>query len=96
MTGGDRRKESMGRALDPLRRLFGKVMWIGEGELEYPICDVWRMGSHYLLNWMELLIAVDMDSLITVKSREGDAVDPMVQEALFLRSASTPDHPMHT
>ena len=89
LTGNDRGIEGMGKALDPLRRLFGKVMWIGEGELDFPVCDLWRLGSHYMLNWMELLIAVDMNTLIAVKPRGDDALDPMVQEALQQRFAST-------
>jgi hypothetical protein len=89
LTGNDRGGEGMGKALDPLRRLFGKIMWIGEGELDFPVCDLWRLGSHYMLNWMELLIAVDMDTLITVKPRGDDVFDPMVQEALHQRCAST-------
>jgi hypothetical protein len=42
-----------------------------------------------MLNWMELLIAIDMDTLIAVKPRGDDALDPMVQEALQQRFAST-------
>ena len=64
--GADRSAAALAPAVDALRQVFGSVIAIAEGQLDFPLSDLWRMGDHHMATRIAQRVAESLAHFVAV------------------------------
>ena len=68
------------------KTVFGDVKGVVEGLLEFPLSDLWRMGDHYMIEWMQHTLAVNLENYIYLLPRKGAEISRFDKETMQVRA----------
>eukprot|EP00960_Hanusia_phi_P047056 758187-Hanusia_phi.AAC.2 len=70
-----RSKKDVEPIISTLSSVFKKVWMVAEEHLEFPLSDLWRMGDHYMVTWIQQHLVMRLARYVYVVRQSGD-LDP--------------------
>ncbi|EKX44399.1 UDP-N-acetylglucosamine-peptide N-acetylglucosaminyltransferase [Guillardia theta CCMP2712] len=79
-----RTKQHVEPIVSTLSAVFKRVWMVAEDYLEFPLSDLWRMGDHYMVVWIQQHLVLKLARYVYLVRRQGDLhrFDQEVKRAL--------------